>query len=82
MLESQRLKTEIITALDRLPIDRLKLLAEFVAFLRYKTDPVATLEPSQAEAIPSDNPILQLGLTPITEEITDASVNHDRYIYS
>ena len=31
--------------------------------------------------IPSDDPILQLGRNPITDDVTDASVNHDRYIY-
>lgn len=28
-----------------------------------------------------DDPILQLGTEPIDEEVTDASINHDRYIY-
>ena len=28
-----------------------------------------------------DDPILQLGKDPVTEDVTDASVNHDRYIY-
>ena len=31
--------------------------------------------------ITSDDPILQLGRNPITDDVTDASVNHDRYIY-
>jgi len=31
--------------------------------------------------LPSDDPILQLGTEPITDDVTDASVNHDRYIY-
>lgn len=28
-----------------------------------------------------DDPILQLGSEPVTDEATDASENHDRYIY-
>ena len=31
--------------------------------------------------LPSEDPILQLGQNPITEDITDASVKHDHYIY-
>ncbi|HXU38463.1 MAG TPA: hypothetical protein VN937_19055 [Blastocatellia bacterium] len=30
---------------------------------------------------PSDDPILQLGQDPIDDDVTDASVEHDRYIY-
>lgn len=30
----------------------------------------------------SEDPILQLGKTPITDDVTDASVNHDKYIYN
>lgn len=29
----------------------------------------------------SEDPILQLGQNPLTDEVTDASVNHDRYLY-
>ncbi|MDQ3321235.1 MAG: hypothetical protein M3525_02065 [Acidobacteriota bacterium] len=29
----------------------------------------------------AEDPILSLGEEPVTDEITDASVNHDRYIY-
>lgn len=28
-----------------------------------------------------EDPIFQLGMNPIEDDITDASVNHDRYIY-
>jgi len=31
--------------------------------------------------LPSQDPILQLGQTPIADDIADASENHDRYIY-
>ncbi|MBI1748654.1 MAG: hypothetical protein HYR55_19015 [Acidobacteria bacterium] len=31
--------------------------------------------------LPSEDPILQLGKQPIIDDVTDASVNHDRYIY-
>lgn len=31
--------------------------------------------------LPPNDPILQLGQDPIDDEITDASVEHDRYIY-
>jgi hypothetical protein len=29
----------------------------------------------------SEDPILQLGQNPIDDDVTDASVEHDRYIY-
>ncbi len=29
----------------------------------------------------SEDPILQLGTQPITDDVTDASTNHDRYVY-
>jgi hypothetical protein len=31
--------------------------------------------------IQEEDPILQLGTQPIADEVTDASVNHDRYVY-
>jgi len=31
--------------------------------------------------LPSNDPILQLGQDPIDDDVTDASVEHDRYIY-
>ena len=31
--------------------------------------------------LPIDDPILQLGKDPIDDDVTDASVEHDRYIY-
>ncbi len=31
--------------------------------------------------IVSEDPIFQLGRDPITDDITDASINHDKYIY-
>jgi virulence-associated protein VagC len=31
--------------------------------------------------VPSEDPILQLGRDPIDDDVTDASVEHDRYIY-
>jgi hypothetical protein len=31
--------------------------------------------------LPSQDPILQLGQNPIADDVTDASENHDRYIY-
>ena len=31
--------------------------------------------------LPSEDPILQLGKQPITDDATDASIHHDRYIY-
>ena len=31
--------------------------------------------------LPLNDPILQLGQDPIDEDVTDASVEHDRYIY-
>jgi virulence-associated protein VagC len=29
----------------------------------------------------SEDPILQLGRNPISDDVTDASTNHDRYLY-
>jgi len=31
---------------------------------------------------PAKDPILELGKHPVTIDVTDASVNHDRYIYT
>jgi hypothetical protein len=31
--------------------------------------------------VPSEDPIYQLGQNPITDDVTDASVNHNSYIY-
>jgi hypothetical protein len=31
--------------------------------------------------VPSEDPIFQLGQNPIPDDVTDASVNHDSYIY-
>lgn len=31
--------------------------------------------------LPLNDPILQLGQDPIDDDVTDASVDHDRYIY-
>lgn len=31
--------------------------------------------------LPLDDPILQLGKDPIDDDVTDASVEHDRYLY-
>ena len=28
----------------------------------------------------SEDPLLQLGQNPVTDDVTDASVNHDRYL--
>ncbi len=38
MQDTQNLKAQIVALLDFLPADSLKLLAEFAAFLRAKTD--------------------------------------------
>ena len=29
----------------------------------------------------AEDPVLQLGTDPVDDEVTDASVNHDRYLY-
>ncbi|ETW95741.1 MAG: hypothetical protein ETSY1_29390 [Candidatus Entotheonella factor] len=67
----QRLKSEIMATLDQLPADSLILLAEFAAFLRHKVPP----------ADQSEDPIFQLGTQPIADDVLDASVNHDAYLY-
>lgn len=48
MQDTQTLKAKIIALLDFLPADSLKLLAEFAAFLRAKSDsPVAQKEAAE-----------------------------------
>ena len=80
----QRLKAEIITALDMLPVESLKLLAEFVTFLRAKAGATSTttagVDPQAPEQL--NDPILQLGTHPVVEDVTDASIHHDTYLYS
>jgi hypothetical protein len=79
---TQRLKAEIIAALDFLPTESLKLLAEFVRFLRAKAHHLSASPSIQQK--PSDqfeDPLLKLGTQPIVEEVTDASINHDAYLY-
>lgn len=66
----QRLKSEIVATLDQLPADKLMLLAEFAAFLRERVPP----------SDQSEDPIFRLGMHPIAEDVTDASVNHDAYL--
>jgi len=79
---TQQLKSEIITSLDILPVESLEFLAKFVTFLKGQ---VTELLPSSTtvSAVPAqnDNLLLQLGKNPIDDDITDASINHDRYIY-
>ena len=79
----QRMKAEIIAALDLLPLDSLKLLAEFVSFLKVKAnltpDPANGQQESQNQI---EDPILQLGAHPVAEDVTDASVKHDTYLYN
>ena len=57
MQENQTLKAEIISALDRLPLDSLKLLAKFVAFLRTNAaqESIQELNPAQKIEIPSQS---------------------------
>lgn len=31
--------------------------------------------------LPADDPILRLGQNPIDDDVTDASVEHDKYLY-
>jgi len=56
MSKTQQLKIEIISVIDRLPLDGLKLLAEFVEFLQSKfrlTAPKPTNTVPQIAALPS-----------------------------
>jgi hypothetical protein len=80
----QRLKAEIIAALDILPLESLKLLAEFVTFLRIKASKpspnVADVDQQSPEQF--EDPILHLGTQPVVEEVNDASIHHDTYLYS
>jgi hypothetical protein len=76
--DTQRLKAKIISALDFLPLESLKLLAEFVTFLQAKAHNLAQgAEPSSKPQDQLENPIRQLGSQPVVEEVTDASINHD-----
>jgi hypothetical protein len=81
----QRLKAEIIATLDSLSVESLKLLAEFVTFLQEKAShPRFSVPNTQQQQSPSQNadPILQLGKQPVVEDVTDASIYHDTYLYS
>ncbi len=49
MQDTQTLKAKIIALLDFLPADSLKLLAEFAAFLRAKSDSPAEVEPPMVQ---------------------------------
>ena len=49
MQDTQTLKAKIIALLDLLPADSLKLLAEFAAFLRAKSDSYGGLEPPMVQ---------------------------------
>lgn len=79
----QHLKTEIIAALDALPEESLKLLAEFVAFLRQKRPNLGPKRAKELQESPNqlEDPLLQLGSQPIVEDVTDASIHHDSYLY-
>jgi hypothetical protein len=79
---AQYLKDEITAALDFLPFESLKLLAEFVSFLRAKTAnhlPSKMANTQQKPQHQLEDPILQLGTHPIIEDVTDASINHNKY---
>jgi len=78
----QRLKAEIIAALDFLPLESLKVLAEFVGFLREKANLSPRMENAQQKPPNQlEDPILLLGTQPVVEDVTDASVHHDVYLY-
>jgi hypothetical protein len=78
----QRLKAEIIAALDFLPLESLKLLTEFIGFLREKaTLPSSTANAQQEPPNQLEDPILQFGTQPVVENVTDASIRHDAYLY-
>jgi len=76
-----QLKNEIITSLDVLPIENLEFLAKLVTFL--KGQATEFLPSSTLTSIPAqnDNPFIQLGKNPIDDDIMDASINHNWYIY-
>jgi hypothetical protein len=79
----QHLKAEIIAALDFLPVESLKLLAEFVTFLRTKAHYLSSTSNTQQESPDqAEDSILKLGTQPIVEDITDASIHHDAYLYN
>jgi hypothetical protein len=49
----------------------------------YSSDLIKEKNPEYEEESPSqDDPIFHLGNNPVEDEIEDASVNHDRYIYN
>ncbi len=80
-------KQAVIDALQRLPEDasieeiteELRIMA---AIRRGRADIAAGRTKTQEEAeLASADPILQLGAQPVSDEIEDASANHDRYLY-
>ncbi|GEM_PF-1207528 len=95
MLETQRLRNEVISVLDGLPLEGLRLLAEFVEFLRGKfklkklallveamTDTDSLLTP-EAKLERGRARLLQLG-EGLGEGNSphDVARNHDQYLYS
>ena len=67
MQDSQSLKAEITSALDRLSLDSLKMLARFVIFLRTDTGP---------EEIQSFNVDQQIELPPQSARIISPRLAH------
>lgn len=79
----QQLKANIISTINELSLDQLQLLADYLA--RFTTS--AETPNSKAEVSDDDyfnDPIWELGNNPIhtDDDITDASINHDKYIYT
>lgn len=69
--DAQQLRTNLITTINQLSLDKLQLLADYVTHLT-----------ADAPA-PDDDPIWELGQNPghIDDGITDGARNHDKYLY-
>lgn len=68
----EQLKADVVAVLDRLSVGRLELLVEFATFLATK----------DSEPLAADDPFWDIGQQSITDpQVTDASTNHDAYIY-
>lgn len=89
MHESQKLRKEIVAVVNRLPLDGLRLLAEFVELLQNKFK----LTPSLGEStgLPATNSELDHGRALMRQlgqglgegkPPHDAAKNHDLYLYN
>jgi len=81
-ISNQQLTT-IITKLLELYLnsDTLQQALSLVGEI-FRPAKTTTNEDTKIEQMAPPDPIFQLGTQPILDDVTDASINHDRYLYS